>query len=75
MATQQTYVTVQGDMFPWISYQLYGTSIYSISIMRANPQYSDDVIFDAGVVLTLPAVSSQTKNISKVAWNVFSTPS
>lgn len=61
------YTTVQGDMFDSLAYQLYKNEKFAPVIMRDNPTYADVVVFDAGIVLTIPPVSS-TRNLSAVPW-------
>ena len=61
------YTTVSGDYFDSISYQLYKAEKFAPVLMRENPTYAAVVRFDAGIVLNVPAVSSQL-NISNVPW-------
>ncbi len=65
MAT--TYRTVQGDFFDDISYRIFQTEKYGVSIMTANPGYADVVRFAAGITLTIPQVASST-NVTAVPW-------
>lgn len=63
-----TYTTIQGDMFDWISYRIYGHEKYANVLMRENPLYSSVVIFDAGIILVIPNISSPASNVSSVPW-------
>ena len=65
--TVGTYTTVQGDYFDSISYQLYSSERFAPVLMRENPNYSNVVRFDAGIILNIPNVSS-SQNISAVPW-------
>jgi phage tail protein X len=64
---QLVYSTIQGDFFDSISYKIFKTEKYSPVIMRNNPAYANVVIFDAGIVLTIPSVSTSSQ-ISEVPW-------
>ena len=61
------YRTVMGDFFDGISFRLYGTEKFGVSIMNANPGYADVVQFNAGIILTIPQVAS-SKNATSVPW-------
>lgn len=50
----KTYRTVQGDTFDIIALMEYNNEKMAHTIITANPEYSDVLIFDAGVVLQLP---------------------
>jgi len=49
-----TYITVQGDTWDWISKQVYGDEKKIFPLMEVNPEHIQTVIFDAGIVLTVP---------------------
>ena len=50
------YATTQGDMFDLISYNLFGTELYSDLILKANPKYRDVYIFSSGINLEIPNI-------------------
>lgn len=59
-----TYTTTQGDMWDMIAYKMYGDEYKMHYLMDANPNYVDTVIFSAGIVLTVPELtSSETANL------------
>lgn len=51
------YTTVQGDMFDNIAKAQLGSESNLDQLVAANPQYSDVVIFGAGVRLSIPEVN------------------
>ncbi len=54
----KTYCTVQGDMWDSIAYQQLGDTAYTNQLMMLNLAYREYFIFPAGIVLTLPEVST-----------------
>lgn len=50
----KTYTTIQGDMWDLIAKRLYDDEKALNVLLEANQQYSDMVVFPAGVVLTVP---------------------
>ena len=65
--TSSQYVTVQGEMWDYISRKIYGTERFANVLIRENPAYLHVVTFDAGAVLVAPAISI-TQKISTVPW-------
>jgi phage tail protein X len=61
------YTTIQGEMFDFISYKIYGAEKYMGILIRANPQYAHTMRFDAGVNLNVPTISTSAP-ISQTAW-------
>ena len=61
------YRTIQGDMWDWISWKLYKTERFANVLMRENAAYLSVVTFNAGTILTVPAIST-TRKISSVPW-------
>lgn len=53
------YVTMQGDTFDMLALDVYNDEAKASLIIQANPQYADVLIFDAGVVLTIPLITAQ----------------
>lgn len=52
------HVTVAGDTFDALALLYYNDEKLASTIIQANPDYCDTLIFDAGVSLTIPPVSS-----------------
>ena len=50
----KTYKTVEGDTFDLLAITFYDEERLASTIIQANPDYCDVVIFDAGVELTIP---------------------
>lgn len=63
-----TYTTKQGDLWDLISYQQLGSSKYTERLINANRAYVSTVIFKAGVVLTLPTITEETKTATLPPW-------
>jgi phage tail protein X len=61
------YRTQQGEMWDYISRKIYGTERFCNVLMRTNPLYLDVVTFDAGIHLTVPAITI-SGSISTVQW-------
>lgn len=53
-----TYTTVQGDTWDSIAYRLWGEERHMDSILACNPEYSDVLVFPAGMSLCLPDTST-----------------
>lgn len=51
---RKQYSTKQYDTFDKIAFELYGDENVASYIIDANPEYSDVIIFNAGVQLYLP---------------------
>lgn len=63
-----TYTTVSGDTWDLISYQQLGSSKYTERLINANRAYVSTVIFKAGVVLTLPTITEETRTAKLPPW-------
>lgn len=48
------YTTIQGDMWDFIAYKVYGTEKGMTQLLAANQEYRDYVVFPAGVTLNVP---------------------
>lgn len=57
-----TYTTTQGDMWDMIAYKSYGTESGMNVLLEANQQYTDIVIFPAGIQLTIPEYTEPLPN-------------
>lgn len=53
------YRTFQGDTWDMIAYKTLGNERHFPLMMRANPEWSDVVIFDAGIILAVPALPEE----------------
>lgn len=54
----RTYTTIAGDTWDGIAYKLWGNEYKMTDLQRANTDYLQTVIFDAGVVLTVPEIQT-----------------
>ena len=50
------YTTKEGDMFDMIALNFYNEEKMATTIIEANPDYADVVIFDADIELIIPIV-------------------
>ena len=54
MKSNNTYTTIQGDTWDYISYKVYGSELYAYYLMQNNLDYLDILVFSAGTVLSTP---------------------
>lgn len=54
------HITVTGDSFDKLALTYYNNEKLASAIIQANPDYCDTLIFDAGVSLEIPDVSTVT---------------
>ena len=54
------HITVEGDTFDGLALLYYYDEKLAGHIIQANPEYCDTLIFEAGVSLTIPDVSTVT---------------
>jgi phage tail protein X len=59
LAKSISYTTVQGDTFDMLAYRAYGDEFKAHLIIQANPQYSNVIIFNSGVTLTIPIITKE----------------
>lgn len=52
-----TYVTKSGDMWDSIAKSELGSEKYMDKLIQANEQYSNIVVFSAGIKLDIPAIA------------------
>lgn len=58
------YKTVSGDTFDKVAYKFYGDEKQALSIIEANIEYANIIIFGAGVELNIPDIEiAQTTNL------------
>lgn len=60
--------TVQGDTFDALALEFYGEEKLASRIIQANPDYCDTLIFEAGIELVIPEVSTVTLPESLPPW-------
>lgn len=65
-----TYTTVSGDTWDLISYKQLGSCKYTERLINANRAYVSTVIFKAGVELTLPPITEETKTAKLPPWRL-----
>ena len=53
-----THITVEGDTFDSLALHYYNDEKLASVIIQANLDFCDTLIFDAGITLTIPAVST-----------------
>lgn len=53
-----THITVEGDTFDSVALLYYNDEKLASAIIQANPDYCDTLIFEAGITLNIPAVST-----------------
>ena len=49
-----TYTTIQGDMWDSIAYKVYGSEAGINTLLEANQEYADVVVFSANIALQVP---------------------
>ena len=53
-----TYTTIEGDTFDDLALRFYNNEKLASTIIQANPDHGDTLIFEAGISLTIPAAAS-----------------
>ncbi len=64
----KTHITVRGDTFDVLALRYYNDEKLAGAIIGANPDHCDVLIFDEGVALTIPDVSSVTPPETLPPW-------
>lgn len=62
------YTTRKGDTFDELALQVYDSEKQAHLLIEANPDYADVLIFDAGVVLTIPVYENTVLPESLAPW-------
>lgn len=62
------YTTVRGDTFDGLALEFYNDEKQASTIIKANPDYCDTLIFDAGVSLNIPDASAVTMPETLPPW-------
>jgi phage tail protein X len=63
----RTYITVQGDMYDYISLKEYGTELLGHRLMEANPALHLIRIFGGGITLQVPDMPA-VRTVNLVPW-------
>lgn len=53
-----TYITVDGDTFDMLALRFYNDEKLASTIIQANPDHCDTLIFEAGISLSIPAAAA-----------------
>ncbi|MEG1413471.1 MAG: tail protein X [Acidaminococcaceae bacterium] len=53
----ETYKTIAGDTWDMVALHLLGGEEYTSLLLEANPKHIQTVIFDAGIILTIPKIT------------------
>ena len=61
-------VTVEGDTFDALALEFYNDEKQASTIIKANPDHCDTLIFEAGVELTIPDEVAATLPESLPPW-------
>ena len=67
MARPNTYQTIQGDTWDWISFKLFNNEYYGDQLMAANSAFIQTQTFDQGVLLAVPPIVFPN-SVSSVIW-------
>ena len=59
---EEKYTTVQGDTWDMISLSIYGTPHKVAELISCNSDYSDVLVFDGNIELSIPAVTENNVN-------------
>ena len=57
------YKTVQGDTWDIVSKKQYGTEKHMSLLIQNNPEYSEIVIFPAGIILKTPEIETSLSRL------------
>ena len=52
----KTYTTISGDMWDKVAFEQMGSVLHTDKLIKANIKHAETYVFEAGVVLTIPAV-------------------
>ena len=62
------YTTKEGDIFDMIALNFYNEEKMATTIIEANPDYADVVVFDADIELIIPIVQDTEGIETKPPW-------
>ena len=72
MPTTETYRTIQGDTWDWIAKKLGWGETAMHRLIEANPDHNQVLIFDSGVVLTVPDYTPDPVKVALPPWKTAS---
>lgn len=52
------YETVEGDTFDSIAFAVYGDEFKASEIIKSNPDYIKNIVFNSGIKLRVPAIKT-----------------
>ncbi|MGG1638232.1 tail protein X [Paenibacillus sp. NRS-1760] len=55
-----TYTTIMGDTWDGIAYKVYGKGAHMTTLMLANQEYLELVVFSAGTILKVPELKNDS---------------
>lgn len=64
----RTYITQEGDTFDALALRFYFEERLASTIIQANPEHCDTLIFEAGVVLSIPSAPAVAKPETLPPW-------
>ncbi|MDF2591971.1 MAG: LysM protein [Clostridia bacterium] len=67
MVKYYEYETIQGDTFDMIALDFYNDEAKASTIIQANPECCNVLVFDAGVVLKIPQIE-ETASTTLPPW-------
>lgn len=56
----EKYKTIQGDTWDLISLMFYGTPYKVKELISCNPEYSDTLVFDGNILLSIPMLEKDS---------------
>ena len=66
--TYQEHITVEGDTFDALALQYYNDEMLASRIIAANLDHCGTLIFEAGIVLRVPAISTVATPATLPPW-------
>lgn len=66
--TADFYITLQGDAWDAIAYRLWGEERFFMALVKANPEYLDVLVFEAGVRLKVPPMPERVLTTELPPW-------
>lgn len=64
----KTHITIEGNTFDGVALQYYDDDKMASTIIQANPDHCDTLIFDAGVSLVIPEVAAASAPETLPPW-------
>lgn len=57
------YTTIQGDMWDFIAFKIYGSERFMDALLEANPDHAETIVLPAGIELDCPEVSRNAPRV------------